>query len=140
MATEAAAIAGDVRNWSTLLYGTGADIDEYKTMVRVLLDEGLADDMPDGVEIVTVYDRAPLIERAPRDSVSVIKVQAPYCRSCRATSPLLDRVEAVTGTATATVVDDDHLHHQRRRRRRKARHRDVGPDCADRRRARCGPR
>lgn len=30
---EAAAIAGYVRNWSTILYGTGADIDEYKKMV-----------------------------------------------------------------------------------------------------------
>ncbi len=30
---EAAAIAGYVRNWSTVLYGTGADIDEYTAMV-----------------------------------------------------------------------------------------------------------
>lgn len=30
---EAAAIAGYVRNWSTVLYGTGADIDAYKELV-----------------------------------------------------------------------------------------------------------
>ena len=30
---EAAAIAGYVRNWSTVLYGTGADLDAYKEMV-----------------------------------------------------------------------------------------------------------
>ena len=33
-----------------------------------------------------------LIESAAPDSVSVIKFQAPYCRTCHATSPLLDRV------------------------------------------------
>jgi thiol-disulfide isomerase/thioredoxin len=33
-----------------------------------------------------------LIESAPSDTVSVIKFQAPYCRTCRKTSPLLDRV------------------------------------------------
>lgn len=30
---EAVAIAGYVRNWSAVLYGTGADIDAYKTMI-----------------------------------------------------------------------------------------------------------
>ncbi len=30
---EAAAMAGYVRNWSAILYGTGADIAEYRTMV-----------------------------------------------------------------------------------------------------------
>ncbi|SDL84197.1 carboxymuconolactone decarboxylase family protein [Aliiruegeria lutimaris] len=30
---EAAAIAGYVRNWSAVLYGTGADLEDYKTMV-----------------------------------------------------------------------------------------------------------
>lgn len=30
---EAAAIAGYVRNWSTVLYGTGADIDDYRKMI-----------------------------------------------------------------------------------------------------------
>ena len=30
---EAVAIAGYVRNWSTVLYGTGANIDNYKKMV-----------------------------------------------------------------------------------------------------------
>lgn len=30
---EAVAIAGYVRNWSTVLYGTGADIDDYKQMI-----------------------------------------------------------------------------------------------------------
>ena len=33
-----------------------------------------------------------LIDGAAPDSVSVIKFQAPYCRTCRASSPLLDRV------------------------------------------------
>ena len=33
-----------------------------------------------------------LIEGAAPDEISVIKFQAPYCRTCRATSPLLDRV------------------------------------------------
>ena len=33
-----------------------------------------------------------LLENAEDNSVSVIKFQAPYCRTCRATSPLLDRV------------------------------------------------
>lgn len=33
-----------------------------------------------------------LIESADPDSVTVIKFQAPHCRTCRATSPLLDRV------------------------------------------------
>ena len=30
---EAAAMAGYVRNWSAVLYGTGADLETYKTMV-----------------------------------------------------------------------------------------------------------
>ena len=30
---EAAAIAGYVRNWSAVLYGTGADVEDYKAMV-----------------------------------------------------------------------------------------------------------
>ncbi len=30
---EAVAIAGYVRNWSTVLYGTGADLDEYKKTI-----------------------------------------------------------------------------------------------------------
>ena len=30
---EAAAIAGYVRNWSAVLYGTGANLDDYKKMV-----------------------------------------------------------------------------------------------------------
>lgn len=30
---EAAAIAGYVRNWSTVLYGTGTDVDEYKQLI-----------------------------------------------------------------------------------------------------------
>lgn len=33
-----------------------------------------------------------LLDDAAPDSVSVIKFQAPYCRTCRASSPLLDRV------------------------------------------------
>ena len=33
-----------------------------------------------------------LIESAPADSISVVKFQAPYCRTCRASSPLLDRI------------------------------------------------
>ena len=33
-----------------------------------------------------------MLERAPAQSVSVVKFQAPFCRTCRATSPLLDRV------------------------------------------------
>lgn len=30
---ESAAVAGYVRNWSTVLYGTGADIEEYKQTI-----------------------------------------------------------------------------------------------------------
>lgn len=33
---EAAAIAGYVRNWSTVLYGTGTDVDAYKQLVDSL--------------------------------------------------------------------------------------------------------
>jgi thiol-disulfide isomerase/thioredoxin len=33
-----------------------------------------------------------LTEHADEDTVSVFKFQAPYCRTCRASSPLLDRV------------------------------------------------
>ena len=33
-----------------------------------------------------------LVENAAKDTVSVIKFQAPYCRTCRGVSPLLDRV------------------------------------------------
>ena len=30
---EAAAVAGYVRNWSTVLYGTGADLEDYQKMI-----------------------------------------------------------------------------------------------------------
>lgn len=36
---EAAAMAGYVRNWSAVLYGTGADVAEYRTMVDGLFPE-----------------------------------------------------------------------------------------------------
>lgn len=36
---EAAAMAGYVRNWSAVLYGTGADIADYRTMVDGLFPQ-----------------------------------------------------------------------------------------------------
>ena len=36
---EAAAMAGYVRNWSAVLYGTGADVAEYQAMVDGLFPE-----------------------------------------------------------------------------------------------------
>ena len=40
-----------------------------------------------------------LLEKAPSDAVSIIKFQATYCRTCRATAPLLDRVAKKYPTA-----------------------------------------
>jgi AhpD family alkylhydroperoxidase len=37
---EAAAMAGYVRNWSTVLYGTGADVADYHAMVDTLFAAG----------------------------------------------------------------------------------------------------
>jgi AhpD family alkylhydroperoxidase len=36
---EAAAMAGYVRNWSAVLYGTGADVAEYRAMVDGLFPQ-----------------------------------------------------------------------------------------------------
>ena len=40
-----------------------------------------------------------LLEKAPSDAISIIKFQATYCRTCRATAPLLDRVAKKYPTA-----------------------------------------
>ena len=36
------------------------------------------------------------LESAPRDSISVVKYQAPWCRTCRATAPLLESTSLIT--------------------------------------------
>ena len=41
--------------------------------------------------LATPADHATLLERAAPDEISVIKYQAPWCRTCRQTAPLLDR-------------------------------------------------